>query len=245
MKISIITIFPEMYTGFLTTSIIKKAQLNGAVTIELLGLRDFLEAENARVDDYPYGGGNGMILRYEPLKRALDSIKTPKSWTIMLAPVGQNFTQGWARSLAQYEHLILICGHYEGFDERILSEVDAIMTIGDYILTGGELASMVISDAIIRLLPTVINEQSHQDESFETGLLEYPQYTRPQEINGLVVPEILLSGHHQKIAAYRLKESFKKTLQYRPALISQYPFNKQTLKILQQALAELAQQSKE
>lgn len=232
MKISILTIFPEMFTGFLTTSIIKKAQLKNHVTIELIDIRSFTDDIHNRVDDYPFGGGNGMVLRYQPVVDALKSVRKDQSYVVMLTPVGQVFKQPLARSLVNQKHIIFICGHYEGYDERILNHVDLVLSIGDYILTGGELASMVVSDAIIRLIPGVITEQSHLDESFEQVLLEYPQYTRPQTIDGYDVPEVLLSGHHQNIDNYRLKQSLLKTLKYRPELIKDYSFDKKTLKIL-------------
>lgn len=222
MKISILTIFPEMFEGFKNTSIIKKARLNDFVDLEIIDFRPYTLDKHNRVDDTPYGGGAGLVLLYEPLVRALKAIKTEQSHTIMLTPVAGVYNQKKARLLSEKEHLILICGHYEGYDERILNHVDEVISIGDYILTGGELGAMVVSDSIIRLLPGVISKDSIEDESFENGLLEYPQYTKPQEIDGYSVPEVLLSGHHKNIREYRHNESLRKTYLYREDLLEAY-----------------------
>ena len=244
MKITILTLFPEMYEGFLNTSIIKKALLKKLVEIELVNFRDFSFLKSKRVDDYSYGGGSGMVLRYQPVVAAIQHYKTKDSFVVMLAPTGQLLNQNKVKNLSVKKHLILVCGHYEGYDERILTEIDSVVSIGDYILTGGELASMVISDAIIRLIPHVISEGSKTEESFENHLLEYPHYTRPNEISGLKVPEELLSGNHKLIEEYRLKESFKKTIINRPELISKYNFDKKSLEIYEKAIKELKKQSK-
>ena len=239
MKITILTLFPDMYQGFLNTSIIKKARLKNLVEINLVDFREYSTLKTKRVDDYPYGGGSGMVLRYQPVVAALKQHHSANSYVIMLSPSGNLFNQQLARKLSSKQDLILICGHYEGYDERILKHVDQVISIGDYVLTGGELASMVVSDAVIRLLPEVISDGSKSEESFENELLEYPHYTRPETIAGEKVPEVLISGNHQKIAEYRLKESFKKTLIYRPELIKNYKFDKVALKSFKQAKDEL------
>ncbi len=239
MKITILTLFPDMFHGFLDTSIIKKARLKNLVEINLVDFREYSTLKTKRVDDYPYGGGSGMVLRYQPVVAALKQHQSPDSSVIMLSPSGNLFNQKLARKLSNKQDLILICGHYEGYDERILQHVDQVISIGDYVLTGGELASMVLSDAVIRLLPEVISDGSKSEESFENELLEYPHYTRPETIAGQKVPDVLISGNHQKIAEYRLKESFKKTLIYRPDLIKNYKFDKAALKSFKQAKDEL------
>ncbi len=222
MKISILTIFPEMFDGFINTSIIKKAVLQNFVDIEVIDFRDYTNDKHNRVDDTPYGGGAGLVLLYQPLVDTLKKIKTKNSHIIMLTPAAKTYNQKRARALSKSEHLILICGHYEGYDERILNHVDEVISIGDYILTGGELGAMIVSDSIIRLLPGVIKEESIDEESFENGLLEHPQYTKPQEIDGYRVPDVLISGHHKNIDEYRHKESLRKTFTYRKDLLEKY-----------------------
>ena len=238
MKISILTLFPEMYEGFLNTSIIKKARLKELVTFEIVDIRAFTLDKHKRVDDAPFGGGQGMVMFPQPIVDALRSIKTNESHVILMTPAAPTFDQVKARELVYYQHLILICAHYEGYDERILNYVDEVLSIGDYVLTGGELASMVISDAVTRLVKGVITEDSNLYESFENGLLEYPQYTRPVEYEGQTVPEILLSGHHENIRQYRLKESLRKTYQYRKDLLAKQEFNQKTAKILKKIIDE-------
>ncbi|MDR1794369.1 MAG: tRNA (guanosine(37)-N1)-methyltransferase TrmD [Erysipelotrichaceae bacterium] len=238
MKITILSIFPEMFAGFLDTSIIKKARLKGLVEYELVDIRSFSKDKHNRVDDYSFGGGAGMVFLYQPVVDALAFVKTPKSHVIMMAPAGYLFKQKRARELKEYEHLILICGHYEGFDERILQHVDEVLCIGDYVLTGGELAAMVVADAVTRLVDGVIAEDSPQEESFENGLLEYPQYTRPDTIDGFTVPEVLLSGHHEKIAQWRRKESLRKTWKYRPELLEKIDLDKKDRQYLEEIVLE-------
>lgn len=232
MRISILSIFPEMFEGFMNTSIIKKAILQDFVDFEVVDFRPYTLDKHNRVDDTPYGGGAGLVLKYEPIKRALDAIKTEHSYTIMMSPAGMTFNQQKARAMMDIEHLIIICGHYEGYDERILNHVDECISIGDYILTGGELGSMVISDAIIRLLPGVINNESIVEESFEHGLLEYAQYTKPQEIDGLTVPDVLISGHHENIKTFRHENSLIKTYINRPDLLDNYNLTEKDVAIL-------------
>ena len=215
MKIDILSIFPEMFDGFLETSIIKRARDNGYVDIKVHNFRDYSLDKHGRVDDYPYGGGAGMVLMCEPIFRCIDDIKTDDSFIIMMSPSGKTFKQEMAVDLSKKKHLIILCGHYEGFDERIKSIVNMELSIGDYILTGGEVPAMVVSDAITRLIPGVISEESLESESFNDGLLDYPNYTRPEEFRGMRVPEVLLSGHHKNIQKYRDEERIKRTREVR------------------------------
>lgn len=211
MKIDILTLFPEMFDGFLNTSIIKRARENGSVNIEVHNFRDYSLDKHNRVDDYPYGGGAGMVLMCEPIFRAIEDIRTDDSIVIMMSPSGKLFKQEVALDLSKKKHLILLCGHYEGFDERIRTIVDMEISIGDYVLTGGEIPAMAITDAVTRLIPGVISEDSLTSESFNDGLLDYPNYTKPAVFRGMKVPEVLLSGHHENIKKYRQEERVKKT----------------------------------
>jgi tRNA (guanine37-N1)-methyltransferase len=218
MKITILTLFPEMYTGFLTTSIIKKAILKNLVEVEVVDIRPFTTNKHRRVDDYPFGGGQGLVMAVQPVKVALASVKSESSHVVLTSASGHRFDQAKARQLATYDHLVLVCGHYEGLDERIVGLCDEELSIGDYVLTGGELPSMVIADAVIRLAEGVIRPESHLDESYENGLLEYPHYTRPEHLEEGDVPEVLMSGNHEAIRLFRLKESLRKTWLRRPDL---------------------------
>ena len=211
MKIDILTLFPEMFDGFLNTSIIKRARENGNVDIEVHNFRDYSLDKHNRVDDYPYGGGAGMVLMCEPIFRAIEDIRTEDSLVIMMSPAGKLFKQEVARDLSKKKHLILLCGHYEGFDERIRTIVDMELSIGDYVLTGGEVPAMAITDAVTRLIPGVISEDSLTSESFDDNLLDYPNYTKPAVFRGMKVPDVLLSGHHENINKYRQEERIKKT----------------------------------
>ena len=211
MKIDILTLFPTMFEGFVNESIIHRAILKKAVEIHTINFRDFSKLNNKQVDDTPYGGGGGMVLRPEPLIDAIEKVKTKNSKVILLCPQGIPFKQEKAKELSHEKHLVFVCGHYEGFDERIRTFVDEEISIGDYILTGGELPAMVICDSIIRLLPGVIKNNSHENESFINHLLDYPTYTKPQEYKGLRVPDVLISGDHKKIAQWRKTEQIKKT----------------------------------
>lgn len=219
MKIDILTLFPEMYAGFLTESILKRAIEQNYVEIKLHNIRDYSKDPHKKVDDYGFGGGKGMVLMPQPIYDALEALKTPSSKVIMLTPQGIPYTQACAYQLSKESHLILLCGHYEGFDERIRSMVDLEISIGDYVLTGGELPSMVLTDSIVRLLNGVIEEESHIQDSFHNQLLDYPVYTKPVDFMGMKVPEVLLSGHHKNIETWRQEESFKKTAQRRPDLL--------------------------
>jgi len=218
MKIDILTLFPEMFDGFLNTSIIKRARELGQVDIKVHNFRDYSLDKHGRVDDYPYGGGAGMVLMCEPIFRAIEDIKTEDSLVIMLSPSGKVFKQSLALDLSKEKHLILLCGHYEGFDERIKTIVDMELSIGDYVLTGGEVPAMVITDTITRLIPGVITSESLDSESFNDGLLDYPNYTRPEEFRGMRVPEVLLSGHHKNIEKYRQEEKVRLTRENRQDL---------------------------
>ena len=215
MRIDILTLFPEMFTGFLETSIIKRARDDGYIDIKIHNFRDYSTDKHKRVDDYPYGGGAGMVLMCEPIFNAIEAIRTDDSIVIMLSPSGKTFKEEIAKDLSKGKHLILLCGHYEGFDERIKSIVDMELSIGDYVLTGGELPAMVITDAITRLIPNVISAESLNTESFEDNLLDYPNYTRPEVFRGMKVPAVLLSGHHKNIEDYRQEERIKKTNEVR------------------------------
>ena len=219
MIIDILTLFPEMFDGFINTSIIKRARENGYVDIRVHNFRDYSTDKHNRVDDYPYGGGAGMVLMCEPIFRAIDDIKTDDSLVIMMSPSGKVFKQEIALDLSKKKHLIFLCGHYEGFDERIRSIVDMELSIGDYVLTGGEVPAMAITDAITRLIPGVITKESLDSESFNDGLLDYPNYTKPALFRGMKVPDVLLSGHHKNIEKYRQEERIKRTEEVRSDLV--------------------------
>ncbi len=222
MKIDILSLFPKMFDGFLNESIIKRAIGNDKVTINIIDFRQYTKLNNNQVDDTAYGGGSGMVIMCDPIVSALKEIKQADSHTILLDPKGSLYSQKKARELTNYKHLILICGHYEGIDERIKHYVDEVICIGDYILTGGELASMIIADSVVRLLPGVITESSLDSESFNEGLLDYPVYTKPRVYDGYEVPDVLTSGDHKKIAEYRKQESIRLTKENRPDLWEKY-----------------------
>lgn len=238
MKITILTLFPDMYEGFLNTSIIKKAILKELVEVELIDIRPFSKSKTRRVDDYPFGGGQGLVMAVQPVKDALESVKTDHTYIVMTSAAGNPFNQAKARSLAQQDHLIILCGHYEGFDERLVQLCDEEVSIGDYVLTGGELPSMVISDAIIRLKEGVIKEASHRDESYEQNLLEYPQFTRPEHLEEGDVPAVLMNGNHEAIRKYRLKESLRKTWLKRPDLFKDKNLTEEETRLLSEVLLE-------
>ena len=233
MKISILTLFPEFFDGFLTNSIIKRALAKDQVQIEIVNIRDFTKDKYGRVDSAPVGGGAGLIMKCQPVIDCLNSVKTKDSHVILLSPRGTTYNQARARDFANnYEHLIIICGHYEGTDERINKYVDELVSVGDFILTGGEIGAEIISDSIIRLLDGVIAPESIVDESFENGLLEYPQYSEPFEYEGQYIPDILYSGNHQAIEKWRKKQSLKLTKKYRPDLLKNYPLSTQEKKLM-------------
>lgn len=219
MRIDIITLFPNMFQGFLNESIVHRAMERNLVEINVIDFRDFSKKTNQQVDDTPYGGGGGMVLCCEPIIDAIESVKTETSKVILMCPQGRPYKQKKAFELRKEKHIILVCGHYEGFDERIREFVDEEISIGDYVLTGGELPAMVISDSIIRLLDGVIKEESYQNESFQNNLLDYPTYTKPSEFRGLKVPEVLLSGDHEKIKQWREAKRIEKTEKKRKDLM--------------------------
>ena len=211
MKISILTLFPHYFDNFLNESIIKRAIDKKLVEVEIINFRDFSKKNNKQVDDTPYGGGAGMVLMCEPIFDAIESIKTNDSLVIMLTPDGITYNQNIAVNLSQKKHIILLCGHYEGFDERIKTIVDLEISIGDFILTGGEIPAMIVADSVIRLIDGVITKESLDSESFTNNLLDYPVYTKPADFRGLKVPDVLLSGNHQEIDKWRKNEQIKKT----------------------------------
>jgi len=221
MKITILTLFPEMFTNVFGTSMIWHAQDIGAVEIELINFRDFSTSKHKKVDDASFGGGPGMLLSVEPIFRALQSIQgLETAHKILLTPQGEPYVQDTAKRLAKMDHLILICGHYEGFDERVRTLVDQEISIGDYVLTGGEIGAMAIVDSVSRLLPGVLtSDESFEQDSFYNGLLEFPQYTRPRSFMGMDVPEVLISGNHQEVEKWRREQALKRTQERRPDLL--------------------------
>lgn len=229
MRIDVLTLFPEMFHGVFQSSILKKAQEKQIVDYHLTNFRDHSTNKHQNVDDYPYGGGAGMVLTPQPIFDAVDVVKKETNGTkpriILMCPQGETYTQQKAEQLSKEEHLIFICGHYEGYDERIREHlVTDEISIGDYVLTGGELAAMVVIDSVTRLLKDALgNEESAPCDSFSSGLLEYPQYTRPANFREMKVPDVLLSGNHQKIEEWRKKASLKRTYERRPDLLENYP----------------------
>lgn len=221
MIIDILTLFPNMFNGFISESIIKRAIEKEKVKINIVDFRKYSKLSNNQVDDTPYGGGGGMVLMIEPIYDAIMDIKSndPDAYVILMTPDGIPYKQEICSNLSKKKHLILICGHYEGFDDRIRSLCDLEISIGDYVLTGGELPAMIVSDSIIRLLDGVITNTSLESESFVDNLLDYPTYTKPREFKGMMVPDVLLSGDHAKIAEWRMKMKIKKTKERRPDLI--------------------------
>ena len=242
MKFDILTLFPEMLSGVVESSIMKRAIANSVIECNLINFREFSGNKHSTVDDYSYSGGAGMLLRVDPIHRALESIPNYKDATvIMTSPSGVPFTQKKAIELSKKDHIIIICGHYEGIDARVLEYVDEEISIGDYVLTGGEMPAAVIMDAVSRLIPGVISEDSISCESFDGNLLEYPQYTRPQEYDGKKVPDILLSGHHANIKKWQRYMSLKKTLEVRPDLLEKANLTKEDLKMLEEIENEINQ----
>ncbi|MBU5594582.1 tRNA (guanosine(37)-N1)-methyltransferase TrmD [Amphibacillus sp. MSJ-3] len=228
MKIDILTLFPEMFVGVMESSIMKNAQKSGAMQYQTIDFRDYAANKHHKVDDYPYGGGAGMVLMPQPIFSAVEAIKENPGGSpriILMCPQGERFNQKKAEELAKEDHLIFICGHYEGYDERIREYlVTDEISIGDFVLTGGEIGAMAVIDSVVRLLPEVLgNQESAIEDSFSTGLLEHPHYTRPANFNGYQVPEILRSGHHEKITEWRRRKSLERTKQRRPDLLKDYP----------------------
>jgi len=231
MKIDILSLFHEMFKGPLTQSIVGKAIEKQLLDVEVTDFRDYTTNKQRHVDDTPYGGGAGMLLQAQPIYDALDAIAAKNDGlgkVILLDPVGRKFDQKVAEELSQEKHLTFICGHYEGYDERIRERVTDEISLGDFVLTGGELGAMVVIDATVRLLPDVLgNRESALGDSFSMGLLEYPQYTRPADFRGMKVPEVLTSGNHQKIAEWRNKEALRRTYERRPDLLENYELSAQ------------------
>ncbi len=221
MKIDILTLFPEMIESFFKESIIKRAIDKKLVDINIINFRDYSTDPHGKVDDTPYGGGPGMVLTCQPIFDCLKSIRTNDSVVVMLTPDGIPYKQKKAYEFAKFKHLILLCGHYEGFDERIRSIVDYEVSIGDYVLTGGEIPALVLVDSIIRLIPGVIEEESHLEDSFNNRLLDYPSYTKPRVYEGMEVPEVLVSGDHKKIDEFRRNMSYNRTMERRPDLLDE------------------------
>ena len=219
MKIDVLSLFPGMFSGVFEESIIKRAINENKVSINIHNFRDFSLDPHNKVDDTPYAGGAGMVLTCQPIFDCVKSLRSDDSIVILLTPDGEVYKQSKAYELSKCKHLIFICGHYEGFDERIRSICDLEISIGDYVLTGGEIASMAIIDSIVRLIPGVIEEESHVNDSFNDNLLDYPTYTKPRVYEGMEVPEVLVSGDHKKIAEWRREESLKRTRERRPDLL--------------------------
>lgn len=243
MRIDILTLFPRMFEGPLTESILGKAVEKELLEIHVSNFRDFTTNKHQQVDDYPYGGGAGMLLKAQPIDDALTAIKetapTTEKRVILLDPAGKKFNQKLAEEFSKEEHLIFICGHYEGYDERIRSYVTDEVSLGDYVLTGGELGAMVMIDATVRLLPDVLgNDESAKTDSHSTGLLEHPQYTRPAEYKGMEVPEVLRNGNHKLIAEWQLKESLRRTYLRRPEMLMDLEMTPEMEKLLGEVKAE-------
>ena len=234
MRITILTLFPEMFDGFLTNSIIKRAIAKKVVQVEIVNIRDFTKDKYGRVDTPPIGGGAGLIMKCQPIVDALKSVSSTASFKILLSPKGKQYSQQNAINLSKLEDVVLVCGHYEGIDERVNDYVDELFSIGDYVLTGGELGAMVVADSIIRLLDGAITNESLDEETFSDDLLEYPQYTEPKDFNGKKVPDILYTGNHEAINKYRRKESLRITRQNRPDLFAKHQQTKLDKKLLQE-----------
>jgi tRNA (guanine37-N1)-methyltransferase len=241
MQFHVLTIFPEMFDSPLAASLLKKAQAKGILSCAVHNLRDYTTGKHRTVDDTPYGGGQGMVMKPEPVVAALEGVclSLANPWRIFLSPQGKTLTQAKVTELAHRETLVLLCGRYEGVDERIRLFVDEELSIGDYILSGGEMAALVVIDAVARLIPGVVGRQeSVEDESFSHGLLEYPHYTRPEDFRGLLVPEVLLSGNHAEIAAWRRQQSLLRTLHQRPDLLSKADLTEKEKQWLAQFIAK-------
>jgi len=238
MKINILTLFPEMFAP-LTSSMLGRAADKGILEFNIVNIRDFSQDKHSKADDYPFGGGHGMVLMADPAFRALESVGAANTRNIYMSPRGKILDMKLSEEFASEKEITVFCGHYEGYDERIKTLVTDEISLGDYVLTGGELAAMTMIDATVRLIPEVIGkESSHQDDSFSSGLLEYPQYTRPYEYRGMTVPDVLMSGHHENIRQWRLYQSLKKTLERRPDLLENYELTAEEEKMLEQIKQE-------
>ena len=235
MNITILTLFPSMFDGFQTNSIMKRALGKGVATLKVVNIRDYTKDKYGRTDTPPIGGGAGLIEKCQPILDALEANKTPSSHVILMSPRGKTYSQKIAQEYAKLDDLVIICGHYEGIDERVNSYCDELISIGDYVLTGGEIPAMGIADSVIRLLDGAITSDSLKDESFNDDLLEYPQYTEPYDYKGQTVPDILYSGNHEAINKWRRKQSLILTQKYRPDLFSKIQLSKQDKKLLEEA----------
>jgi len=243
MRFDVLTLFPNIISSVLSQSIIGRAQENGLIEINAINIRDFSKDKHKKTDDYPYGGGRGMVMLAQPIYDAYMSVREGldyKPRVVYLSPQGRVLNQKLVEELSGYNHLILLCGHYEGIDERIIEEiVDDEISIGDYVLTGGELPAMVLIDAVSRLVPGVLpTEEAYREESHYSGLLEYPQYTRPYEFKGRKVPEVLMSGHHANINRWRRQQSLKRTYLRRPDMFAKLNLSEEDRKLLEESLRE-------
>ena len=249
MKITILTMFPQLFDSFREGPVVQRAIRKGSLELSVVDIKEFAPGSFRHIDDSPFGGGAGMVMRCQPVLDALRSVRgsaesgSAESGSAVsfrstivaaLSPAGRQFTQKQAHRLSELDHLILICGHYEGMDERIYRHVDEEISIGDYVLTGGEIAAMAVSDAVIRLLPGALRSESTSEESFENGLLEYPQYTQPAVCEGEAVPEVLLSGNHARIRRWRLQESLRRTMERRPDLLEGRQFTEEEIALLEE-----------
>ena len=256
MKITILTMFPQLFEGFVLSPVVQRAVRKEVLEMEIVDVKEYAPGSFRHIDDSPFGGGAGMVMRCQPVLDALRHVKgeaagagaagdhpavrtaaaggVPSAVTVALSPAGAVFCQKTARRYKDLDHLILLCGHYEGMDERIFRHVDEEVSIGDYILTGGEIAAMAVADAVVRLLPGALRKESTEEESFENGLLEYPQYTQPAVYEGEAVPEVLLSGNHEKIRRWRLRESLRRTLERRPDLFADRVLTREEEEILKE-----------
>jgi len=219
MRFDVLTLFPEMFEP-IQQSILGRASKNHILEFNFVNMRDFSKNKHLKVDDTPYGGGGGMVIMCEPVFKAIESVKKENSKVILMAPTGKSYNQSIAYELSKEEHLIILCGHYEGFDERIKTLIDMEISIGDYVLTGGELPASVVADSVIRLIPGVISEESLKSESFTDGLLDYPVYTKPRVYRDMYVPDVLLSGDHKRIEEYRMNERIRVTKEKRPDILN-------------------------
>ena len=232
MKITVLTLFPEMFEGVLSNSIIKRAISKGCAEIEIVQIRDFTTDKYGRTDTPPIGGGAGLIQKCQPIVDALKKVSGPNSHRVLFSPRGTTYNEKIAKSYAKLEHIVLVCGHYEGIDERVNDYVDELLSIGDYVLTGGEIPAMSVIDSVVRLLDGAISQDSLVDESFNEPILEYPQYTEPYEYDGKKVPDLLYSGNHEAIAKWRRKKALILTKEHRPDLFEKLPLSKQDKKLL-------------
>ena len=233
MKFTVLSLFPEILTGFFESSIMAKAVERGDIEYELVNIRDYAFDKHRTCDDAPYGGGAGMVMKAEPVARALDAVNAKVKKTVYMTPSGKLFDQSAAKRLSSEEEIVILCGRYEGVDQRIIDAyIDDEISIGDYVLSSGETASLVVIDAVYRLIDGIISSESLEEESFSRGLLEYPHYTRPETFMGMKVPDVLLSGHHANIEKWRLKKSLEKTRKNRPELLADAEFSDDEIEIL-------------